>query len=116
MRKLRSSGDLPFIFDTIGRWWGKVTHKDEIGKSYTVSEEIDMLATDKDENNYIIGECKFTNEPFDLAQLKALQKKLEIDGKKYRYLFSLNGFTDAVKDAAKETGNIKLVTLDEMLD
>ena len=116
MRKLRRSGDLPFIFDTIGRWWGKVTHKDENGKPYTVSEEIDVLAADKDEKNYMIGECKFTNEPFDLAQLKTLQNKLEINGEKYWYLFSLNGFTDAVKDAARENSNIQLVTLDDMLD
>ena len=114
--KQRHIGNTPVLFLSIGRWWGKVTHKDENGKPYTVSEEIDVLATDKDEKNYIIGECKFTNEPFDLAQLKALQKKLEINGEKYWYLFSLNGFTDAVKDAAKENNNIKLVTLDDMLD
>ena len=114
--KQRHIGNTPVLFLSIGRWWGKVTHKDENGKPYTVSEEIDVLATDKDEKNYIIGECKFTNEPFDLAQLKALQKKLEINGEKYWYLFSLNGFTDAVKDAAKENNNIRLVTLDDMLD
>ena len=116
LRMQRSRENVPVPFLLIGRWWGKVTHKDENGKPHTVSEEIDVLAADKDEKNYIIGECKFTNEPFDLAQLKTLQKKLEIDSEKYWYLFSLNGFTDAVKDAAKENSNIKLVTLDDMLD
>lgn len=114
--KQRKLGNTPILFLSIGRWWGKVTHKDEKGKPYTVSEEIDVLAADKDEKNYIIGECKFTNEPFDLAQLKSLQNKLEIVGEKYYYLFSLNGFTDAVEDAAKENGNIRLITLDDMLN
>ena len=114
--KQRKKGNTPIVFLSIGRWWGKVTHRSEEGVAYTVSEEIDVFAADPSESSFIIGECKFRNEPFDLSQLKALQKKLERSGNKYYYLFSLNGFTEAVKEFSKNSGNITLVTLDDMLN
>ncbi len=115
LRKLRKENKLPFRFLQIGRYWGKVTHKDENNKPYTVSEEIDILATDKDEQNFIVGECKFTNEQFDLGQLKKLQNKLDLNGNVYYYLFSLNGFTDGVKEFATQNQNIVLVCANEIL-
>ena len=116
LRNLRKEQTLPFRFLKIGRFWGKVTHTDENNKPYTVSEEIDILATDKDERNYIVGECKFTNEPFDMGQLKKLQAKLELHGMIYYYLFSLSGFTDAVKEYAAQNPNIVLISAHDILN
>lgn len=114
LRKLNSTDKLPFWFAHIGRWWGNVNHKDENNKPYSAPEEIDILAVDKGEKNYIVGECKFTNGPFDLSQLNALKQKLKLNGAVYYYLFSLNGFTDAVK---KETGaTLSLITLSDILN
>ncbi len=112
---LNKRKQLPFRFSDIGRWWGKVTKPDENGKPKTTSEEIDILAVDKTNKNYILGECKFRNEPFDMGQLKSLQTKLTLDGEIYYYLFSLNGFTDAVIAESNSNSHIALVTLSDIL-
>ena len=106
---------LPFSFISIGRWWGNVTHLDENGKPYTTPEEIDILACDEKQKTFLIGECKFRNEAFDLHELEKLKAKNERKGTIYYYLFSLGGFTDAVASAAKDEGNLVLVQLSDML-
>jgi hypothetical protein len=106
---------LPFRFTSIARWWGKVTKKDENGNLVTNQQEIDLIATDSKQQNYILGECKFTNEPFDMGQLLKLQSKLTLFGNIYYYLFSLNGFTDAVINVAKQSNNLFLVTPKDIL-
>lgn len=99
-----------------GRWWGKVTKKENDGAFYTKSEEIDILATDKNKKNYIIGECKFTNAPFDLGQLKKVVQKYPTAEKAYYYLFSLSGFTDAVKELAEKSKNVYLIDFTELFN
>lgn len=115
MYALNKEHKLPFRFSSIARWWGKVTKKGADGKPVTSSEEIDMIAADSKRENYILGECKFTNEPFDMGQLKKLQNKITLNGNIYYFLFSLNGFTDAVIDFAKNNDNIFLVTPHDIL-
>jgi len=107
---------LPFSFLSIGRWWGNVTHHDENGKPFSSPEEIDILACDEKEKNFIIGECKFRNEAFDLHELDKLKTKHERKGSIYYYLFSLGGFTDTVKDLAEKENNIYLIEPSEMLN
>ena len=58
-------GKMPFYPQEIGRWWGN----NPILKK---QEEIDILALD--DENAIICECKYTNEKFDLKQLKDLEQ------------------------------------------
>lgn len=115
LRHLRKIGQVPFRFLKIGRFWGKVTHKAEGKKPYTTSEEIDIYATDSTQTNYILGECKFTNEPFDMSQLKKLQAKLSLQGEVWYYLFSLSGFTDSVKEYAANNTNTILITAKDIL-
>ncbi|MCD8201613.1 MAG: ATP-binding protein [Clostridia bacterium] len=107
--------NLPFRFNEIGRWWGNVRTRDNNGKISSHTEEIDMLASDRDGKRYIIGECKFTASPFDMGQYKSLQAKLSIDGEIYYYLFSLNGFNDAVTKESENNPHITLVTLSDVL-
>lgn len=107
-------GKLPVVFTEFGRWWGKVTKQDENGKKLTTSEEIDVLGKGQNDT-YIIGECKFTNSPFDMGQLIKLKSKLNLSGRLYYYLFSLSGFTDAVKNLAEHEDNIALVELNQLL-
>ena len=115
LRTMNKREKLPFHFLTIGRWWGKVTRTTADGRKESTSEEVDIIASDRDENNYIIGECKFTNAPFDHGQLNALKEKTKLKGEKYYYLFSLNGFTDSVKKEASGADNIFLITAENML-
>lgn len=112
---LNKQRKLPFRFSSAARWWGKVTKSTTNNAPVTTSEEIDILATDSKHKNYILGECKFTNEPFDLGQLKKLQSRITPDGNIYYYLFSLNGFTDAVINEATTKNNIFLVTARDIL-
>ena len=107
---LNKRKELPFRFSNIARWWGKVTKLDNNGLPITTSEEIDIIASDNQQKNYILGECKFTNEPFDLKQFKKLTNKITLNGNVYYYLFSLNGFTDAVKELAQNSNNVFLVS------
>ena len=99
---------LPFRFSKIGRWWGKVTKMVD-GKKTTTSEEIDIVAADKSEKNFIMGECKFRAELFDNGEYRKLKEKIELPGETYYYLFSLSGFTDAVLDASKKDGDVFLI-------
>lgn len=106
---------LPFRFTNIARWWGKVTKPDESGKLISVSEEIDLIAYDSEKKNYILGECKYTNEPFDMGQLRKLQSKLDLKGNIYYYLFSLNGFTKAVEELSESSDHITLISASDIL-
>ena len=98
---------------TAGRFWGK-TNKVIDGKPTSIAIEIDILAADKGKSNYILGECKFKNETFDLGELKKLQQKFYFKGTPYYYLFALSGFTDAVKNEASTQNNISLFTLSDL--
>lgn len=114
LRKLNDEDKLPFWFLSIGRWWGNITTKDADGKPRTSAEEIDILATDRSKKKFLLGECKFRNEAFDLAELKNLQRKNIFDKNAYYYLFALNGFTQAVKELSGE--HVRLVTLSEITE
>ena len=112
---MNSAGNLPFTFMYIGRWWGKVTHKED-QRPYTTSEEIDILATDYDKRNYILGECKFRNELFDLGEYKKLKSKYPVqDNATFYYLFSLSGFTDAMISEHEKDDSIYLISLKDIL-
>lgn len=103
LRRLNRRNALPFRFTLIGRWWNKDT-------------EIDIMATDRDKNKFILGECKFKNAAFNLSELNSALAKFNPKKKTatlYYYLFSKSGFTHDVQNIAKER-DIKLVSLDEI--
>lgn len=115
LKRQNRADALPFDASSIGRWWGKVTHTDEQGKKVTASEEIDIVATDSRRENYIVGECKFTNRPFDLGQFQALCRKHDFQGNIYYYLFSLNGFTETLRNEVSGMENVTLVTAEDIV-
>ena len=115
LRKQRKEGNLPFRFRQIGRWWGKVRRKDENGKAFSVAEEIDILAYDREQTHFLLGECKFRNEPFDMPQLRAFRQKFDRPDKTvYYYVFSLSGFTKAVSE--EEDKYLKLISVSDMME
>jgi len=115
MYSLNRQRKLPFRFSKIGRWWGMVTRVVE-GEKRNYAEEIDIIATDKNERKFILGECKFRSELFDNGELRKLKEKMELPGETYFYLFSLSGFTDAVIDASKHQENLFLVDIAQMVN
>ena len=115
MYSLNRQRKLPFRFSKIGRWWGTITRVIE-GEKRNYAEEIDIIATDKNEKKFILGECKFRSELFDNGELRKLKEKIELPGETYFYLFSLSGFTDTVIDASKNQENLFLVDIAQMVN
>lgn len=105
---------LPFRISSASRYWGK-TNQIIDGKTRSVNLEIDILAPDNTKKKVVYGECKFTNEPFDMNEFKNLKSKVFIGDSIYFYLFSLSGFTDAVENEAAENSNIKLIFAHDLI-
>ena len=97
----------PFFYTTIGRWWG--SHP-----SLKRQEEIDVCAMSK--QDILLGECKWTNKLIDKKVLNdlILQSQLFKQKQRHYYLFSKNGFTDAVLEEAQQNTNIHLITIDDI--
>lgn len=104
-------GNLPFLFTSIGRWWGTdpKTHK---------QVEIDLIANDG--NDYFICECKWRNEKTDLSVLNELKEKADIFNKNrndtWFVLFTKVGFTDAVIKESETNPKIILVDINKLMD
>lgn len=99
---------LPFLFNSIGRWWGS-------NPETKTQEEIDILA--EYEENAIFGECKWKNQPVGLTVINDLIRKSMIFSQyknKTYILFSKVGFTKELMIKAQEMENLKLVHLDQM--
>lgn len=99
---------LPFVFGTIGRWWGNNPDKKR-------QEEIDILAID--ESNVIFGECKWRNELTGIGVLNELIEKSKLFKQyknKYYILFSKSGFTKELEETAAKRNNTYLVDLKKL--
>lgn len=110
MWKLLANGKSPVEFTDLGRWWGT----DPRTKKQT---EIDIMGVSPD-NDYLFGECKWTNEKVDLSVLETLvdrSKLFKCRGKHF-YLFARSGFTKGCIEKAEEMGNVTLVEYSEMLN
>lgn len=113
---LKYAKELPFIINDIGEWWGSNPKtKKEV--------QLDIVAlnsktnNDNSPNKYIIGSCKYTNEPVDVDELKLIQEYSSLITKQddicYYYIFSKNGFTPALQERGKNN-EVKLVSLDDL--
>lgn len=114
MYSLNKQRELPFRFSKIGRWWGTITKIIE-GKKRNCAEEIDIIAVDKNEKKFILGECKFRTELFDNGELRKLKEKMALPGETYYYLFSLSGFTETVIEASKAEENLFLIDITQIV-
>lgn len=100
-------GKMPFYPQEIGRWWGN----NPILKK---QEEIDILALD--DENAIICECKYTNEKFDLKQLKDLEQSALCINKENKsfIIFSKSGVTTKVEELIIDASNYKVLTIEDL--
>jgi AAA+ ATPase superfamily predicted ATPase len=89
-------------FNRIGRWWNRTV-------------EIDIVGLDDETGAMLFGECKFREQPTDLDVLRKLEEKAgevkweKSNGSRYFVLFSINGFTQKMKDAAEEREDVLLL-------
>ena len=100
-------GKMPFYPQEIGRWWGN----NPILKK---QEAIDILALD--DENAIICECKYTNEKFDLKQLKDLEQSALCINKENKsfIIFSKSGVTTKVEELIIDDSNYKVLTIEDL--
>jgi AAA+ ATPase superfamily predicted ATPase len=96
-------------FADIGSWWG------------ASDREIDLVALDERDRTMLVGSCKWTNDPMDLADLATLQRDLlvatpalhPIDGDgPWLALFSREGFTEPLRAGAASAGAPRLLLVD----
>ena len=107
MWELNAEDCWSFHFTKIGRWWDG-------------QNEIDIAAIDPDGNNIILGECKYWQEPVGITVLQDLESKTSsIEWHRnqrhvWYVLFSASGFTDKLKELAKQRTDLLL--FDEQTD
>ena len=106
---LRYADDLPFPLTGVGQWWGTdPEEKKEV--------QIDIVGTSADPEEFIIGSCKYRNEPVGTDELELLRHYADVFGKGRRYhycIFSKSGFTRGLaQKAGKE--DLRLVSLDDL--
>jgi len=118
MRKQQKIGKLPFRYEKMGRWWGKVAFTDKNGEKRSEETEIDILAMSVKQKAYIIGECKYKGHPFEYAEYQDMRKK-EVAGDDtsiYYYLFSKSGFDEKIIKEADKDECIYLYSLDDIVE
>ena len=67
-------------------------------------------------DEYIIGSCKYRNDPIGVDELELLRHYADVfgKGKKYHfYIFSKSGFTKGLQELGAQ-GKVKLITLNDM--
>ncbi|MCD5414792.1 MAG: ATP-binding protein [Clostridiales bacterium] len=104
IKKLKIKNALNIKIKNIGRWWSKGT-------------EIDIVAFSK-QNEYIFGECKWTNKKVGTPVLDKLEEKVEQNFNpmvKEYYLFSKTGFTQEIQQLASENKKLHLITFEETM-
>ena len=111
---------LPFRYNKMGRWFGKTTVRDEHTDTglRTAETEIDLLAIDRDEKNYLVGECKFKEQPFRYSEYLNTVAKLTPQKQKadfYYTLFSESGFDEKIQEIARKDQTLHLYDLDEIV-
>ena len=106
---LRYAENLPILLSDVGQWWGTdAKAKKEV--------QIDIVGTPAQGNAYIIGSCKYKNEPIGADELERLKHYATVFGKGdeyHYYIFSKGGFTQGLQDCA-EHGEVTLVTLQDL--
>ncbi len=116
IRELQKKNALPFRYTKMGRWTGKTTVRDkESENGLRVAEtEIDLLAIGRGAKEYLVGECKFKQTPFNYSEYLDTTAKLtpqKEHAKFYYALFSESGFDEKIIAEAEKAKNLYLYDL-----
>ena len=120
VREMQKKNELPFRYNKMGRWVGKITIRDEnaVDGLRVAETEIDLLGIGRGAKEYLVGECKFKKSPFSyseyldtLAKLTPMKQKAKF----YYALFSENGFDEKIESAAEEN-DVRLYTLEDIVN
>ena len=90
---------LPFVPLHVEKWWGNIKKENQ-----WIESEIDLIAYNNEE--IILGECKYKNKEVGLKELDSLKLKSQFINTKKRkihyLLASKNGFTDELKTISQD--------------
>ena len=96
----------------------------DVGKWWYQDHEVDVVGL-TDADVLIAGECKYRASPADFSVLSSLEDRVEElrwtpdsgGDRTCKYaLFSRNGYTDAVRDAAAERSDLRLYSVSDVVD
>ena len=107
LKLLVTRGTIKELYSEYGRWWGANPLKKR-------EEEIDLVLSN--ENNLLVGECKWQKVPTNITVLQLLEERAAIirDGKNLRYvIFSKSGFASELCNLHRE--DLMLVDLEQLL-
>lgn len=109
-------GRLNTFITATGTWWGTEQLKDEEGKRFNQSADIDVVGISDIEKTAVVGECKFKNEKIDKGVYESLKRRSCLISGKYKVvkylLFSLSGFTDWFNNL--DSDDTLLLTIDDL--
>lgn len=99
LRRMSRAGRLPFTGTSFGTWWGN----DPIEKR---QNDIDVIMADRGTKQLLMGECKWRNEPPDLATLRQSMKDYLMPEFQqfYHCFFSKVPFTEAAQHLQEHEG------------
>ncbi len=121
LRNLQKKNLLPFRYARMGRWIGKTTIRDKTAENgMRIAEtEIDLLAIDREAKEYLVGECKFRQEPFGYSEYLDTVAKLTPQKEKAKFyyaLFSESGFDHKIKTEARNSKELYLFDLETIVN
>ncbi len=106
---IRYETNLPILLSEVGQWWGtNARTRKEV--------QIDIVGTPIEGKEYIIGSCKYKNEPVGVDELELLKEYAAVFGygtRYHYYIFSKSGFTRGLKEL-EEQGEVRLVSLERL--
>lgn len=107
LERLAGSGQTPFVYKHTGAWWTGGTKREPFLR-------IPLVAAN--EEQAVLGICHSAAQPAGRELLERLLLPIDAFGKRKRYccIFSTSGFTEELRLAARETGNVWLIDLDDI--
>jgi hypothetical protein len=99
-----------YLITDVGQWWYR-------------DHEVDVVGLTK-QGTLITGECKFQNAPVDYDVVSTLQDHTEElrwnpgngDRSEEYALFSRNGFSQSVQEAARDRSDLRLFTVEDVVE
>lgn len=102
-------GKLNYMVTDTGKWWGQGHDRHPT--------DIDVVGIDNINNQALLGECKFKNEPIDKSVYNSLMARRGLIDRKYEEVqyafFSLRGYSHWVRDNA-DPSKVLLLTLEDL--
>ncbi len=107
LERLAGSGQTPFVYKHTGAWWTGGTKREPFLRIPLVAIEGQQA---------VLGICHSAAVPAGKELLDRLLMPIDALGKLKRYccIFSTSGFTEELRIAARETGNVWLIDLDDI--